>query len=312
LNLPINTNQQPLTGTNAMNTHELADELAAWSAVAADGMWRRFMPTFDLPAFQFGARTFGGTRSSLLECLTAMHRAGITAAAERPLETLVVDELRRVDPLQCKTWWSLAISDCLCAFGDRFAGHPLLADLDDAQRTAIAQACDTTQVVDRSTGSLIGHPVNYWIVVLRCERNRLRLGLTDDHVIHDHALVGCREALGQGNSFMDDNEEGRGRYDTYAGHGVAAVLELPDDLGQFAPRLVTAWEDLLRACAREDGGSIAWGRSGGHSAMQDMLSRGSAILAAEMAQEPSVLAGLCLAAARALMHDWWQIGRAHV
>lgn len=289
-----------------MNTHELADELAAWSAASADGLWRRFMPTYSLPEFQFGARTFAGTRSSLLECLTAMHRAGISAIAEQPLVKVVVDELRRIDPRQCKTWWSLAVSDCLCAFGDRFLGHPLLADLSEGQRRAVAQACDTTHVVDRSTGKLIGHPVNYWIVVLRCEHNRLRLGLTDDLAIFEYARAGCREALGQGNSFMDDSEEGRGRYDTYAGHGVAATLELPDQLGEFAPRFVTAWEGLLRACSREDGGSIAWGRSGGHCSMQDLLSRGSAILAAEMSQEPDVLAGLCLAAARALMRDWWR------
>lgn len=274
-----------------------------WSTKAADGFWRRFMPDFSLPRIQYGATTFEGTRSAVLRCLSALYRLGVTMVAGRPTAEIAAAELLQIRAKDCKTWWTLAVSDCLCAFGERFEDNPLLDNASDAEREEIAPACDTTHVIDREQGTLIGHPNNYWIVVLRCERNRLALGLTGDRTVYDLALQGCRNALDTGGLYMDDNEEGRGRYDVYAGHAVAATMELPEELGDLAARLAPPWEDVLQACAREDGGSIAWGRSGGHCPLLDLLARGSDMLKHGLASEPEVMTGLCARAAQALMDE---------
>lgn len=288
------------------DTHDLAAELAAFITTAADGFWRRHCPEDRLPAFVAGHRLFPGTRSALLRLLPLLHKLGVASLGGTTPRRLLELELSRIRGQDCKTWWSLFVAEALLAFGAPFETNPLIAECSAAQRDELRRACDTTSVIDRASGELINHPVNYWIVVARCEQARLELGLTDDRHVLELALASSRRFL-SGNPlvYMDDNEDGRGRYDIYAGHGFDATCELPE-LADLRPGQAQAWEALTLATAREDGGGLAWGRSGGVCVVQDMLFKSARILEGGHARHAARLAGLAARSARSAMCDWWR------
>lgn len=286
-------------------TQDLAAELLAFVPRAAEGAWRRFCPAARLPAFVAGERTFGGTRSALLAALPAFAGIGMTTLGGRPLTELIAQELAVIRAADCKTWWSQMVLEALAATGPAFDGHPLLAACDIAQRDELRRACDTTRYVDLATGTLIGHPNNYWFVIARCERLRLGLGLTADRRVLDCCLANCRRVLlANPLCYMDDSEQGAGRYDIYAGHGLVGTLEL-DELADLRAPYAAAWERLLLACARRDCGGPAWGRSGGFSVLEGTLHSCAELLAHGLAGDPAPVAALAWATARRLLDEGW-------
>ena len=286
-------------------TRDLADRLAAHVEASVEPFWRRFFPENRLPRFIAGVRTFEGTRSAVFNLLPALDRLGLERIGDHSILELATLEMGRVVGADCKTWWSLSIAEALVQYGTPFTANPTVAELSEAQREQLRIACDTTRVVDVDNGVLIGHPNNYWFVVARCERARLALELTDDTTVHALAIANCRRVLSESPcGYMDDSEEGRGRYDCYAAHGLHGSMEL-EELSDLRPAFAKAWESLLLATVRPDGGTLAWGRSGGPEIAYGDLRSIIGILEAGLAEHPERLAGIAARAVRTIVTDLW-------
>jgi len=242
----------------------------------------------------------------LLHLLTELHRLGVTDMAGRSVRDRAAEALRGIRAEDCKTWWSLMVAEALVGFGRRFDDHPLLAGFDADQRDELARACDSTRVVNLHKGELIGHPNNYWLVIAGCEQARLALGLTDDRRVYELAVAQSRRVLTQNPlTYMDDSEEGRGRYDVYTFHGPGATEDLSGLADLHEPQCAAA-ETLLLATAREDGGGIAWGRSGGMSVVVNLIGVGSTVLRSGHARSPRRLAGVVARAVDRYIGDGWR------
>ena len=286
-------------------TVDLANRLTAFIEASAEPFWRRFFPENRIPRLVAGVRTFEGTRSAVFNLLPALGSLGVEEIGGSLIRDLIAREMGRVVGADCKTWWSLYVAEALVQYGTPFSKNPLVAELNEAQCEQLRIACDTTRVVDVDNGVLIGHPNNYWFVVARCERARIALDLTDDTTVYDLAIANCRRVLSESPcGFMDDSEEGRGRYDRYAAHGLGGVMEF-EELSDLRPLFARAWESLLLAAVRPDGGALAWGRSGGPVTALGDLNSLILILEAGLAEHRERLAGVASRSVNTIINVCW-------
>lgn len=140
--------------------------------------------------------------------------------------------------------------------------NPLLAGCSDDQRAEVARAVDSRDWIELLTADVL--PRNYAAVLSRCELTRAELGLVDDRTVLTD-LVGRLQTLLTENpdGYLDDSNDGSGRYDIYTA-----------DLWLFceplAPLIGPRWHDgtrnalaLVDTVAGSDGAAIPWGRSTG-------------------------------------------------
>ena len=161
---------------------------------------------------------------------------------------------------------------------------------------------DSTYIVDLPGGKLIGHPNNYWMVMARLEKVRAGLGIETDPRIFELAVRRTGETLCRpGAPYLDDDEQGAGRYDVYTFDALLNAEPLWPLLGQEGVReALAAHEKLLLAVANPSGHTVTWGRSAENSNV-DGADLAAALVACDAASDAPRLLGL-LARFR---DDWW-------
>lgn len=241
----------------------VADRLAAFVAATTEEFFARYAPDGRLPGHLGGFPLGDDARIDCLRTLIDLPALGFPTVVRRPVAAIVAAELPRIDGSATQTFCCYRLAEVLLAHGGLAAANPLLAGLDEAQRANLALGCDPTDMFDAATGTLRGHPNNYWAVLARGELLRRRLGLLTDHSILAHAIARTREHLAANPSgYFDDDRDGRGRYDIYSADVVLFAETLADEIGpDLWRRLLALHVDLLARLVQPSGVSFAWGRS---------------------------------------------------
>lgn len=239
----------------------LADALVSFTTDTLDALVRSHLRGWRIPGVLGGRRVGADVRADAVFTLGLLSRAGVDDLDGAAPDDRIAALLRHVDGAATDTFASYRIAETLLHNGP-FAGNPLLADLDDAQRRQVAAACDSTASVPLLDGLL---PGNYAAVLARGEVARHGLGLPVDTAVLDDLLVRTEALLTRRpGGYHDDSEDGRGhRYDIYTVDLYLFCEPLADTLG--AP-----WRDglghaigLVERTLATNGAAVAWGRSTG-------------------------------------------------
>ncbi len=242
------------------DSHALADALRGFTLTTVEALARQHFPDWRIPHSFAGHAVDADVRADLLYTLTHLAAAGVTEVAGAPVDAVVTGQLARVDGDRTHTFFSYRVAETLLRQGP-FAGNPLLADLTEAQRDAVARATDSSAWVELlDTGKL---PRNYAAVLSRVELGRHRLGLTDEVTLA--GLVERLHALLAENPFhhLDDSHDGSGRFDIYTADIWLFCEPLASRLGPLWPEGARTALQLVETVAGPDGAAIPWGRSTG-------------------------------------------------
>ncbi len=283
------------------------DEVRSFVLESSESFIKRFCPDNRLPGATAGLRTYPATDSVLLQLFSALLKLGVREIAGMPISKRSIPYLASIKGDNYSTWWSLYVADLLSAAEAPFDSHPWLTDFSDAQRDELKKAMDSTKVVDIDGEKLIGKPNNYWIVMARLEKLRLKLGVISDDTIYRLALRKSREVfIGEKTGFMDDHHEGKGRFDMYtfdALHNAEPIL--PEIGGSEIDTALRAHEHLLRATAQPNGWYVCWGRSVERMSLMGM-EFAAMLLKSRSTSEPELMLGLLSNSARRFMKEWWK------
>jgi hypothetical protein len=107
--------------------------------------------------------------------------------------------------------------------------------------------------------------------------------------------------------FMDDHQDGAGRYDTYLSHALTTAYELfPYWPAESSTRILKALHTLYRDASTPLGSSILWGRSGGIHSLLDSLKVFTRLLTHSPEDARPKLLGLLQVALRQTMELGWR------
>ncbi len=256
---------------------ELSARLTAWTVATLEAAEGHHLPGWRLPRAFAGHEVGADVRADVCFTLTHLAEAGVNDVAGEAIDDVLVRLLGEVDGASTHTFFSYRIAETLLRAGP-FAGNPLVADLDDAQRAELEVAVDSADWLELLDAGVL--PRNYAAVLSRCEQGRLDLGLTDDTSRLDALTARVAEVLGENpRRALDDSNDRVGRYDIYT----ADVWLFCQPL---APRIGPVWEDGLRRAldlvatvGARDGSAVAWGRSVGDLAAALTLELGALAVA---------------------------------
>jgi glycosyltransferase involved in cell wall biosynthesis len=260
---------------------QLADRLVEFSVEQLDMLARRHLHDLELPGTYGGHPVGADVRADLLYTLGHLGDAGVDAIAGRSIDAHLAHHLGRVDGRSTHTFFSYRVAETVARAG-RFANNPLLAALDENQRAQVAMACDSTDwLALLEEGAL---PRNYAAVLARCELARDRLGLPVDQAALESLVGRAAAVLGSNPSrYLDDSNDGSGRYDIYTADVWLFCEPLAPRLGDMWAEGITAALALVDAVGARDGTAIAWGRSTGVLAVALTIELAALTLANDLA-----------------------------
>lgn len=279
-----------LTGANAPAA--LAEQIASWVTARTEAILARFFDGPVLPRFLAGHVIGSDAYINLLHLLGKLRALGATELAGASTEDWIRRLLPTIDGERTQTFGSMNLAETLLEWGP-FAGNPLLQGFSEAQRTNLADACDTTHLY-KPEGTIGEWSANYWMVLTRAEFARQRLGLVRDTAVLEAALEHCRQLLRQSAAdYFDDSATGVGRYDAYS-MGSMSLLQPLAHLLPTAPLRAHLTRDtrMLETLAMENGAGVAWGRSIGILSVIGTLGHATAALRNGLSQDPGRLLAL--------------------
>ncbi len=244
-----------------MSSAELAEQLRSLTVETLEALERHHFPGWRIPRVFAGHAVGADVRADLCFTLAHLADAGVDDVAGKHPDAITARLMTEVDGPSTHTFFSYRIAETLARHGP-FAGNPLLAECDAAQRDQVAVATDSSDWIELLDSGLL--PRNYAAVLARCELGRERLGLVDDTAALDSLIARAAAVLGENpRRYLDDSNHRVGRYDIYT----ADVWLFCEPL---SPRLGPVWEeglrtalDLVLAVGSRDGTAIPWGRSTG-------------------------------------------------
>jgi hypothetical protein len=240
---------------------ELAEQLRTLAVETLEALERHHFPGWRLPRVFAGHAVGADVRADLCFTLAHLADAGVDDVAGQPPDAITAALLAEVDGSSTHTFFSYRIAETVARHG-AFAGNPLLADLDDAQRAQVARATDSSDWIELLDSELL--PRNYAAVLARCELGRSQLGLVGDPTQLDALVARAAAVLSENpRHYLDDSNHRVGRYDIYTADVWLFCEPLGSRLGPvWAEGLRTAL-DLVLAVGSRDGTAIPWGRSTG-------------------------------------------------
>ena len=242
-------------------SHALGAELLEFATTTVTALAHTHFPEWRIPGTFAGHRVDADVRADLVYTLTHLATGGVTTIAGEPVDDVIAELLTGVVGRDTHTFFSYRIAETLLRVGP-FVGNPLLARCSPDQRAEVADATDSHDWIELLDTDLL--PRNYAAVLSRCEYARQQLGLSDDPAVLDHLIDRLAALLDQNpRRFLDDSNDGSGRYDIYT----ADIWLFCEPL---ALRLGPRWNDgarsalaLVDAIAGSNGAAIPWGRSTG-------------------------------------------------
>ena len=243
------------------DSRALGDELLDFTARTLTALAVTHFPEWRIPRTFAGHRVDADVRADLLFTLSHLATGGTATIAGTPIDDVIRELLTAVSGRDTHTFFSYRVAETLTRIGP-FADNPLLHRCDDAQREQVANATDSRDWIELLDTDVL--PRNYAAVLSRCEFARDQLGLADDAAVLDRLIERLATLLDQNRCrFLDDSNDGAGRYDIYT----ADIWLFCEPL---AARLGPRWNegarialDLVDTVAGRDGAAIPWGRSTG-------------------------------------------------
>ncbi|HEX2576676.1 MAG TPA: hypothetical protein VHK88_10040, partial [Aquihabitans sp.] len=197
----------PPTATTA---GELAARLTSFVVGALEAAERRHLRGWRIPRTFAGHAVGADVRADVCFTLHHLATAGVEEVAGEPVDAVLTRLLAEVDGRSTHTFFSYRIAETLLRHGP-FAGNPLLAGLDDAQREQVAIAVDSSDWLELLDAGVL--PRNYAGVLSRCELGRVQLGLVEDTSRLDDLVEGVGRVLGENrHGALDDSNDRIGRY----------------------------------------------------------------------------------------------------
>lgn len=243
------------------DSHALGDALVGSTTEILERLVAHHFPGGRIPHSFAGHAVDADVRADYLYTLTQLARGGVAAIADSPTDTLIAEQLRRIDGDRTHTFFSYRVAETLLRRGP-FAENPLLAGASEAEREAVARATDSAAWIELLDAGKL--PRNYAAVLSRVELRRRQLGLSAD----DRALDGLVERLHarlveNPRRFLDDSHDGAGRFDIYTADIWLFCEPLASRLGPLWAEGTRAALGLVDTVAGPDGAAIPWGRSTG-------------------------------------------------
>ena len=243
------------------DSRALGDELLDFTARTLTALAVTHFPEWRIPRTFAGHRVDADVRADLLFTLTHLATGGVTTIAGTPIYDVIAELLTAVSGRDTHTFFSYRVAETLTRLGP-FAANPLLDRCDEAQREQVALATDSRDWIELLDTDVL--PRNYAAVLSRCEFARHQLGLADGTAVLDRLIDRLAALLDQNSRrYLDDSNDGAGRYDIYT----ADIWLFCEPL---AARLGPRWNDgarialdLVDTVAGPDGAAIPWGRSTG-------------------------------------------------
>jgi hypothetical protein len=243
------------------DSHELGDELLGFVSNTVTTLATTHFPGWRIPGTFAGHRVAADVRADLLYTLTHLAYGGISEIVRVPVDDVLRALLIGVDGRNTHTFFSYRVAETLLRRGP-FADNPLLSSCDPGQRDDVARATDSRDWIELLDTDLL--PRNYAAVLSRCELAREKLGLTDDPAVLDRLVDRLTALLGQNlRGYLDDSNDGSGRYDIYAADIWLFCEPLAPRLGELWIRGARTALALVDTVAGPDGAAIPWGRSTG-------------------------------------------------
>ncbi len=231
----------------------IGDELTALVIAELEQLADHHAPELVLPRVFAGHVVGPDAHADLAYTLMLVRRLGVDSIGGRRIEPALRHLLATVDGPATHTFFSYRIAEVAAELGG-------LDALDPADRPGVIEAVDSTSWVDLLDGGAL--PRNYAIVLARCERARLALGLLDDRVPLDDLVARVHRLLGEHPAgWLDDSNTGRGQVDMYTVDAYLFAEPLADELGDVWTTGVRSALDLVASVASPDGSALSWGRS---------------------------------------------------
>jgi len=250
------------------NDHRVASfgaELTAFAAEHVEHLLGGHLEGGRVPPAFAGHRVNPDVPADLAFTLGWLHAAGTTTLGDLEVTDVLRSLLSTIDGPGTHTFFSYRVAETLARFGT-FDDNPLVVGLSADQRTAVDQACDSSDWLALLDGGL---PRNYRAVLARCELARRSLGLPVDESVLDDLLARTRAMLSSSpGGYLDDSEDAASaRYDIYS-------VDVYLFCEPLAPFLDGVWEaglpsavDLVESAGAANGAAISWGRSTGALAL---------------------------------------------
>lgn len=270
--------------------HALGARMARWTRRQLEALVERHLPGFALPRVFAGFAVGADVRADLAYTIGLLDACGEGTVCATPALESLARVLRPIDGAATHTFASYRVAETLRRFGP-FAGNPLLAALDDAERDRVAAACDSTSwCALLEQGRL---PANYAAVLARCEHARGALGLATDPAVLGGLVERVRDLLTRNPAgWHDDSPRGAGRFDIYLADLLLFLEPLARDPG-LSPELAGPWRrsvdaalDLVALTAARSGAAFAWGRSTGALAVCLTIELGALAVARGLTTDP--------------------------
>ncbi len=242
-------------------THALGAELLAFTTETVTALVHHHFPEWRIPGTFAGHPVDADVRADLVYTLTHLATGGVTTVAGEPVEAVIGELLTGVVGRNTHTFFSYRIAETLLRVGP-FAGNALLARCSPDQCAEVALATDSHDWIELLDTDLL--PRNYAAVLSRCEHARHVLGLSEDATVLDRLIDRLAALLDQNpRRFLDDSNDGSGRYDIYTADIWLFCEPLAERLG---PRWIEGARralELVATVAGPDAAAIPWGRSTG-------------------------------------------------
>ena len=268
--------------TTATATAQLADRLVALCVEQLEELATRYAPGLLLPRQFAGHAVDADARADLIFTLGYLGAADVPEVAGASPDEHVRTLLGRVDGRATHTFFSYRIAETVLRAGP-FADNALLRELSEDQRAEVARACDTSDWIPLLDSGL---PRNYAGVLARCELARWQLGLLDDRRQLDELLDRLRTLLDENpNRYLDDSNDGSGRYDIYTADVWLFCEPLGAELGSLWDEGIGTALALVDAVGCRDGSAVPWGRSTGVLAVALTVELAALALAQDRAGE---------------------------
>jgi hypothetical protein len=142
-----------------------AEQLRTLAVDTLEALERHHLPGWRIPRVFAGHAVGADVRADLCFTLAHLADAGVDAVAGRHPDTITATLLAEIDGSSTHTFFSYRIAETLARHG-AFAGNPLLAECDDAQREQVALATDSSDWIELLDADLL--PRNYAAVLARC------------------------------------------------------------------------------------------------------------------------------------------------
>ncbi len=289
----------------AMKNHAaLATHLTEFVQMQLETIESRYFPNLQLPTLFAGHPMGADVKGDLVFVLGLLHELGIDQVSDLDIAETIAAILRDLRGEDTHSFYSYRVAETLLRFG-KFQGNPLLKNFSTKDRDNVATACDSTSMIAALGKNL---PRNYVAVLTRCETARKALGIEVPNDQLGDLIAGTRDLLSANPlGFIDDSNDGAGRYDIYSADIYLFTEPFSDSLGEIWQQGFRNVLDLVEHTLTSDGTAIPWGRSTGALGLCITIETGALALARQLASKPESWVRYAIDAANRL-DSWFSEG----